>query len=122
MGGDIAKALTKAELENISRGFEDQGPVEVLRWTFDTFGDSVALSMSFGGPSGAVLLDVAAKLKPDVRVYYLDTDFLFPETYALIEETARRYGINPEAYKTDLSPEEQARQYGENLWLTNPDA
>ena len=122
MESELAKALTEADLENISKGFEDKSSEDVLRWAFDTFGDSIALSMSFGGASGAVLLDVATKLKPDVRVYYLDTDFLFPETYALIEETARRYGITPMGYKADLSPEGQARQHGENLWLTNPDA
>ena len=122
MGSEKARALTKAELESISNSFEDQGPEEVLRWTFDTFGDSVALSMSFGGASGAVLLDVAASIKPNMRVYYLDTDFLFPETYALVEKTAKRYRITPVAYKAHLSPEEQAKQHGESLWLTNPDA
>ena len=68
-----------------------------------------------------VLLDMSAKIHPQVRVFYLDTDFLFPETYDLVQEASRRYGIQPVAYKSQLTPEEQARQHGDELWLRDPD-
>lgn len=113
--------FTKDELARISAGFEDKHPEEILRWTFDAFGDKVALAQSFGGASGAVLLDMAVKINPRVRVFYLDTDFLFPETYAYIQACVQRYGIAPAAYKSEFTPEQQAARYGEALWARDPD-
>ncbi len=115
------RRFTNEELAAIGQGFEGRRPEEILRWSFDTFGDGVALAQSFGGASGAVLMDMAVKIKPNVKVFYLDTDFLFPETYALIEETKRRYGITPVAYKSTLTPEQQAAVHGEALWARDPD-
>ena len=115
------RRFTPEQLERISEGFEGKRPEEVLRWAFDTFGDKVSLASSFGGASGTVLLDMAAKLNPRLTVFYLDTDFLFPETYALVEETTKRYGLKPLAYKSALTPEQQAELHGEALWSRDPD-
>ncbi len=117
----IQRQLSESDLRGISLGFEDKRPEDVLRWAFDTFGDSIALASSFGGASGAVLLDMAAKLNPGLKVFCLDTDFLFPETYALIEQATQRYGITPVAYRPELTPEEQAARYGDALWSRDPD-
>ncbi len=67
------------------------------------------------------LLDMAVKIEPDVRVFYVDTDFLFPETYQTRDKAMRRYGITPLGYRPKLTPEEQAAQYGERLWERYPD-
>jgi len=61
------------------------------------------------------------KINPKVEVFYLDTDFLFPETYALRDQSAAKYGFTPVAYKSLLTPEEQAQKYGEALWARDPD-
>jgi len=50
----------------------------------------------------------------------VDTDFLFRETYALIEQIEQKYGIQ-ERVRSLLTPEEQARDYGEALWTRDPD-
>ncbi len=117
----ISRRFTPEELQRRSDEFETQRPEAVLQWAFETFGDKVAMASSFGGASGSVILDMAVKINPKVRVFYLDTDFLFPETYASVKESAERYGITPVAFKSKLTPEEQARQYGEALWSRNPD-
>ncbi len=109
------------ELQRISESFEGKRPEEVLRWAFQTFGNKVGLASSFGGASGAVILDMAAKITSDVNVFYLDTDFLFPETYELIKESSQRYGITPVAYKSDLTPDEQSAKHGAALWSRDPD-
>lgn len=113
--------FTREELKLLSRDFETKTPQEILRWTFETFGDKVALAASFGGASGTVLMDMALKLKPDVRIFYLDTDFLFPETYQYVADFEQRYGVKPVAYKSKLSPEQQAARLGPALWKSNPD-
>ncbi|MSQ24671.1 MAG: phosphoadenylyl-sulfate reductase [Dehalococcoidia bacterium] len=109
------------ELTQISLGFEGQRPEEMLRWAFDAFGSGVGIAASFGGASGAVIMDMALKLKPDVTIFYLDTDFLFPETYAYIDAFTKRYGVTPVAYKSRLTPEQQAARHGPALWQRDPD-
>ncbi len=49
------------------------------------------------GPEGMVLIDMAVRLRPDVRVFTLDTGLLFPETYELMKKIERRYGIESRA-------------------------
>ncbi len=102
--------------------WEGLEPSEVLRRVFAEYGRDAALSCSFGGTSGMVLVDMAAKVFPDVRVVTLDTDFLFPETYDLITRVEAKYGITVERVKTAVTPAAQAEQYGDELWARDPDA
>jgi phosphoadenosine phosphosulfate reductase len=68
-----------------------------------------------------VLIDIASKIHPKVRVFTSDTGFLFPETYALMKRVEKRYGIQVERLQPKLTPEAQAEQHGEALWRRNPD-
>ncbi len=93
---------------------------EVLRWGLTRFHPRVAVASSFGAED-VVLIDLAARVRPDFRVFTLDTDFLFAETYVLIEQIEQRYGIEVERCRSALTPEEQARIHGEALWSREPD-
>jgi len=92
----------------------------LLQWGLAKFGDSLAQVTSFG-PTGMVILDHLARLSPGMRVITLDTNFLFAETYALMEEIQRRYSINLEVYRPALTPDAQAEIYGDKLWASAPD-
>jgi phosphoadenosine phosphosulfate reductase len=89
-------------------------PESLLRWADKEFAGGLALACSFGGPSGMVLVDMAARLPISAEVFYLDTGFLFPETHALVERVRKRYGITPVAYKPGTIDEPR-------LWETDPD-
>ena len=67
-------------------------------------------------------MHMVSEVAPGTEVFYLDTDFLFPETHTSIARTAARLGrgIELKMYKTDLTPEAQAAKYGPSLWLTDP--
>ena len=110
-----------AEVERIHQLAEQWSAEDVLRWAFVTFQEQVEMASGFG-VEGMVLIDIAARIQPSLRVFTLDTDFLFPETYALIELVERRYGISVERLKPALTPEEQENHYGPQLWTRNPDA
>ena len=69
----------KETVERIHQFVEQWGPEDLLCWTFATFGNYVEIASGFG-PEGVVLIDMAARVRPNVRVFTLDTDFLFPET------------------------------------------
>ena len=92
---------------------------QILRWGLSTFGQSLALASSFGAED-VVLIDIASRISK-FRVFTLDTDFLFPETYALIDEIEARYGVEVEHTRSELTPEAQAAQYGPALWASRPD-
>src|SRR3984885_12340998 len=107
--------------ERIRQLGEQRNPEDLLRWAFVTFGGYVEIASGFG-PEGVVLIDIAARVQPAFRTFTLDTDFLFPETYSLMEQIEKRYGIRGEKLKSDLTPEEQERWYGQSLWSRDPDA
>ncbi|HXH39106.1 MAG TPA: phosphoadenylyl-sulfate reductase [Thermoanaerobaculia bacterium] len=99
---------------------EDWTAKEVIAWGISEFGGELAIASSFGAED-VVLIDIAANVTPDLRIFTLDTDFLFPETYSLIERIEQRYGITVERARAEHTPEEQARELGEALWTRQPD-
>lgn len=112
--------LTHEELKELSLKFETRSPQEVLAWALDEFHPEMALACSFGLEDVA-LVDMLVKIRPDVRIFYLDTDLLFPETYQVRDQLIAKYGIQPIAYKSKLTLQEQAANYGENLYWREPD-
>lgn len=92
---------------------------EVVRWGLTGFHPHAAVASSFGAED-VVLIDMAARVRPDFRVFTLDTDFLFPETYSLLEQIERKYGVRVERAKSLLTPEQQAEQWGPALWSRDP--
>jgi phosphoadenosine phosphosulfate reductase len=106
-------AILQADAENWK-------PEQVLRWGLTRFGQSMAVASSFGAEDVA-LIDLVSHMGSRFRVFTLDTDFLFPETYALIEVIEKRYGIEVERTRPELTPEEQAEKFGPALWASKPD-
>lgn len=101
--------------------FEDASPQEILTWALATFAGRIALSCSFGGPTGLVALDMALAIEPALPVFYVDTSLLFPETYALVAAVERRYGIRVEALRSALTLNGQRDVHGDALWKRDPD-
>jgi phosphoadenosine phosphosulfate reductase len=112
---------TDAELGAMSAALEGKTPQEILRRAAMEFGSDLALACSFGGPSGMVLLDMVMGIDRSVEVFYLDTDFLFPETYRLRDIAAQKYGFEPKGYMSLITPAQQTQKYGDELWARDPD-
>ena len=115
-------ATAAAELRAHSDALEGKSPQEILSWAAETYQPGLTLACSFGGPSGMVLLDMMMKIDRAVEVFYLDTDFLFPETYKLRDIAAAKYRFEPVGYMSLLTPSEQAKKRGDALWARDPDA
>jgi len=110
----------KEEVGKLQIVAEAWSPERVLDWAFDTFGAAVAISSAFG-VEGMALIDMASQVRQSFRLFTLDTEFLFPETYNLMDQVEQRYGITVERVYPLISPEEQERVHGPALWQTNPD-
>jgi phosphoadenosine phosphosulfate reductase len=106
--------------EAVAADLEAQSAEEILEWTIETFHPHLYFACSFQKTS-SVIIDIAQKIEPETRFFYLDTDVLFPETYATRDRLADHYGIDFEKYH-NISIEEQARRHGDELWAREPDA
>ena len=96
-------------------------PRTILEAAVESFGDKLALVSSFGAES-AVLLDIAAKVKPDIAVLFLDTGMLFGQTLDYRRQLAGRLGLTN---VRDLRPAYQDLATGDpqaKLWETDTDA
>lgn len=116
----FAREVTEEDPGIRSGQFETARPEDILAWAIGEFGSEVALATGFGA-EGCVLVAMLSGIRPETRIFYLDTDLLFPETYALRDRLEARYGVHFERRATTLSVEEQARQYGARLWERDPD-
>lgn len=85
--------LSIAEMENLS-------PEELLRFAVSTYGDRAAIGTSFQ-KSGIVIIDMASRVGLPCRVFCIDTGLFHDETYALIDEVEKRYGIKIERFMPD---------------------
>src|SRR5579862_3219739 len=112
-------AAALGKIDAVQAGAESWSAEDVARWAFAEFAPNAAIASSFGAEDVA-LIDIAARVRPDIRVFTLDTDFLFAETYELIEKIEKKYGITVERVKSLYSPEQQADKFAPKLWTIDP--
>lgn len=98
--------MTKIEIAQLNEEFADTAPEALLKYFLDRYGDRIALSSSLS-IEDQVLTDVILRLKPDARIFTLDTGRLFPETYSLIDRTNMHYDIRLEIFFPDYREVEQ---------------
>lgn len=111
---------TQENIEARSTEFESASPQDILRWASHTYGDKLAIVTSFQ-ITGIVTLHMLQDIAPQTPVLTLDTGFLFPETYDLIDTLEQQFNLNLTRVKARQTPKQQARDYGERLWERNPD-
>ena len=64
------------------------------------------MTTSFGAQS-AVMLHLVTSVLPDIPVVFLDTGYLFPETYRFATELTERLNLNLKKYRGTISAAEQ---------------
>ncbi len=111
--------MTDAELKARSHDLEGQSPEAILRYAFANF-PRTAISTAFG-PEGCALVAMAVAIKPDVEIFTVDTDFLFPESIALREKFVEKYRINLKVLKGEVTLHEQERLHGLRLYERDTD-
>jgi phosphoadenosine phosphosulfate reductase len=110
----------KSDIAELNPAADNWTPQRTLSWAFETFGHRVAISSAFGA-QGMVVIDMASRVSKDFRLFTLDTEFLFAESYSLMGRVQEKYGITIERVYSVLSPEEQERFHGAALWSHDPD-
>jgi phosphoadenosine phosphosulfate reductase len=114
---------TDQELKRLNASFEGRAPEELLREVLTRYGSRAILACSFGAED-VVLVDMIQRIRPGTPLFYLDTDFLFEETYEVRDRIVAKYGLTAEQaiqVKSQLTPDQQAAEHGPALWARDPD-
>lgn len=89
---------------------------ELLKYFLDEYGDKIALASSLGAED-QVLTDIILKIKPDARIFILDTGRLPQETYATLTANRRYFGRGFEVYFPDTAAvEAMESEHGPDLF------
>ena len=107
MTAPVAATPVSLDLEQITAE-------ERVRWAMETFGDGLVMSTSFGIQS-AVMLHLVTRIAPQIPVIFIDTGYLFPETYRFARELTERLQLNLKKFTPAMTAAEQEALYGK-LW------
>lgn len=102
------------DLDAVNTALAHAPPLSILEWTREQFGDSIILTSSFGADS-ALMLHLVTRVLPRVRVVFLDTGYLFPETYRFAEELTQRFELDVRVYSPLVTAARQEALHGK-LW------
>jgi phosphoadenosine phosphosulfate reductase len=121
----LSKPLTlpvsKADLDAINAYLSQLTPEDILQWGMDYL-PNLYQTTAFG-LTGLVAIDMLDKLTKEKGqtpppLIFLDTLYHFKETYELVEEVKKRYGVPVLVYKPEgcESVEDFEKKFGEKLW------
>ncbi len=91
------------DLDELNGLFEASDPEKIVSWAASRFGQDLVMTSSFGAES-ALLLHMATRVLPHIRVIMVDTGYLFPETFQHMEALRKRLDLNVWVYRTRNDP------------------
>ncbi|WP_183518208.1 phosphoadenylyl-sulfate reductase [Mycolicibacterium sp. BK634] len=113
--------VTEAELRELAaKGaaeLDGASAVELLEWTEKHFGGEYVVASNM---QDAVLVDLAAKVRPGVDVLFLDTGYHFAETIGTRDAVEAVYDIHVVNVTPEHSVAEQDQLLGKDLFASNP--
>ena len=117
----MTEAMTEAELQDLAeRGaaeLDGASAAELLAWTEEYFGGNYVVASNM---QDAVLVDLAAKVRPGVDVLFLDTGYHFVETIGTRDAVEAVYGVNVLNVIPEHTVAEQDALLGKDLFAREP--
>ncbi len=106
-------------VNKLNERFIGKEPEEVLSYFLEAYRGHIALASSLS-IEDQVLTAMICRIRPETRIFTLDTGRLFPETYSLIERTNMTYGIKIQLFFPDYKQvEKMVAEHGVNLFYEN---
>ncbi|MCX8563771.1 phosphoadenylyl-sulfate reductase [Mycolicibacterium mucogenicum] len=113
--------VSEADLRELAdRGaaeLADAGAEELLRWVDENFGGNYVVASNM---QDAVLVEMAAKVRPGVDVLFLDTGYHFAETIGTRDAVEAVYGVNVVNVTPEHTVAEQDELVGKDLFASDP--
>nr|WP_197518880.1 phosphoadenylyl-sulfate reductase [Mycobacterium sp. ACS1612] len=120
-GFKVTDLHTETDLQALAeRGaaeLDGANALDLLRWTDENFGGDYVVASNM---QDAVLVDLAAKVRPGVDVLFLDTGYHFVETIGTRDAVEAVYDINIVNVTPENSVEKQDELFGKNLFAREP--
>lgn len=113
-----ASPEVRADLATASRMLEAAEPPEIIRWAADRFGERLTMATAFG-PEGCLIIHWLATIAPRTFVFNLETGYQFPETLALRDRIAARYGLEVSLERPAMSTSDYERVHGGPVYRTD---
>lgn len=88
--------LGTVDIPESAKSLAERHPIEIVQFALENYSDGIGIS--FSGAEDVVLVDLAAKVGGNFRVFSLDTGRLHPETYQFIDKVRQHYGIPIEIF------------------------
>lgn len=107
-------SVPELDLREVNTKLADASAEEVIAWTAEVFGEGLVMSTSFGAHS-AVMLHLVGRVAPGTPVIFIDTGYLFPETYRFADDLGRRLGLEVKVFGPAITAARQEALYG-NRW------
>jgi phosphoadenosine phosphosulfate reductase len=122
--------MTEADLRELAaRGAAELAgadAIDLLRWTDEKFGAGAGLPAASRGyvvasnMQDAVLVDMAAKVRPGVDVLFLDTGYHFAETIGTRDAVEAVYDVHVLNVTPGNTVAQQDELFGKNLFAREP--
>jgi phosphoadenosine phosphosulfate reductase len=109
--------LDRDAIDALADELEGKAPEVILAAVAKGFEGRIALANSFGAED-CLLVEAIARAQLPIRIFTLDTGYLFPETYALWKTLEARYGVVIEGRTAGAPPADPM----EAPWRIDPEA
>jgi len=98
-------------LDRCNELFAAQSAPDRVAWALENLPQQHVLTSSFGAQA-AVSLHLVTQHAPDIPVIFIDTGYLFDETYQFVDELTERLKLNLQVFRSRTSPAWQEARYG----------
>lgn len=113
--------FTPEEIAALNERFESADPDDIVRWALqEPRLPRIALASAFQ-VEGTAVMHMASKIRPGIRVLFLDTGFHFDETLQHKRRVEELLGVEVVDLRGAHSPESQAQAFGERLYERDPE-
>jgi phosphoadenosine phosphosulfate reductase len=96
----------------------DADALEILAWADKMLGQRVVVTTSL---QDAVLVDLAARVRPGIDVIFLDTGYHFAETLGMRDAVRSTYDVRLLSVEPGQTVPDQDEAHGKDLFGRNPD-
>jgi phosphoadenosine phosphosulfate reductase len=111
--------IDQGVIKNWNKQFGNGTAEDLLKYFLEKYKGKIALSSSMS-VEDQLLTEMVLNIDSEARIFTLDTGRLFPETYDLIDRTAKKYNANIEVYFPESADvEEMVRTKGMNLFYSS---
>jgi phosphoadenosine phosphosulfate reductase len=113
------KVSPAVDLAAVNASLASASAEDRVAWASENYSGALVLSTSFGAQA-AVMLSLATRIAPRLPIVFIDTGYLFPETYRFADELTEKLALNLHVYRADFTPAWIEARYGK-LWEQGSD-